>query len=188
MSGASTTLARNADVVPDFVARANPSNRLAVSVSRARSRSPLPFALMWCPHVATRQKANPRDPSMRSRCRPPRRFRRAVQRKSGTGVESHRRRRVSRSTRTDGRHSASWLRGSDISLPGSIRIQTERPHTNVILLTKHSDADVGSPRRRFIHEARVQVELRSGQSVHLKRVLKVDAGLSLWIRFARTST
>lgn len=71
---------------------------------------------------------------------------------------------------------------------GSIKIQIERPHTNVILLTKHSDADVGSPRRRFIHEARVQVELRSGQSVHLKRVLKVDAGLSLWIRFARTST
>ena len=39
---------------------------------------------------------------------------------------------------------------------GSIKIQTERPHTNVILLTKHSDADVGSPRRRFIHAARVK--------------------------------
>ena len=47
--------------------------------------------------------------------------------------------------------------------PGWIKIQTERPHTNVILLTKHSDADVGSPRRRFIHEARVQVELRAEQ-------------------------
>lgn len=71
---------------------------------------------------------------------------------------------------------------------GSIKIQTERPHTNVILLTKHSDADVGSPRRRFIHEARVQVELRAGQSVHLKRVLKVYRPIELVDPLRATST